>query len=167
MKIVPEFRIFQGARLTGQRIRMSLAADQTFALWSGFMPQRNRIADPAGNELYSVRVYDHAAEYFSDFVPGRLFDKWAAVAVEAGSLIPEGMESLTIPSGLYAVFPYKGPSSAAGPTYRHIYMEWLPGSGYFLDERPHFEIMGEKYRHESPDSEEEIWIPVKENPQNG
>jgi AraC family transcriptional regulator len=31
-----------------------------------------------------------------------------------------------------------------------------------LDNRPHFEILGEKYKQGSPDSEEEIWIPVKE-----
>jgi AraC family transcriptional regulator len=34
-------------------------------------------------------------------------------------------------------------------------------SAYDLDNRPHFEILGEKYKNESPDSEEELWIPVK------
>jgi AraC family transcriptional regulator len=29
-----------------------------------------------------------------------------------------------------------------------------------LDNRPHFEILGEKYKQGSTDAEEEIWIPV-------
>jgi len=31
-----------------------------------------------------------------------------------------------------------------------------------LDNRPHFEVLGEKYKNGDPESEEEIWIPVKE-----
>jgi AraC family transcriptional regulator len=30
-----------------------------------------------------------------------------------------------------------------------------------LDQRPHVEVMGEKYKNNDPDSEEEIWIPIK------
>jgi len=37
----------------------------------------------------------------------------------------------------------------------------LPNSDYELDNRPHFEILGKKYKNNSADSEEEIWIPVK------
>jgi AraC family transcriptional regulator len=33
---------------------------------------------------------------------------------------------------------------------------------YFLDDRPHFEILGDKYKNGDPDSEEEIWIPIKQ-----
>ena len=32
---------------------------------------------------------------------------------------------------------------------------------YTLDDRPHFEILGEKYKNQDPDSEEELWIPIK------
>jgi hypothetical protein len=30
-----------------------------------------------------------------------------------------------------------------------------------LNKRPHFAKMGEKYKNEDPDSEEELWIPIK------
>jgi AraC family transcriptional regulator len=30
-----------------------------------------------------------------------------------------------------------------------------------LDNKPHFEIMGDQYKNEDPDSEEELWIPIK------
>jgi AraC family transcriptional regulator len=30
-----------------------------------------------------------------------------------------------------------------------------------MDGRPYFALMGEKYKGEQPDSEEEFWVPVK------
>jgi AraC family transcriptional regulator len=44
--------------------------------------------------------------------------------------------------------------------FQYIYSTWLPASGYALDNRPHFELLGEKYKQGSPHSEEEIWIPI-------
>lgn len=42
-----------------------------------------------------------------------------------------------------------------------IFSDWLPKSDYELDERPHFEILDEKYKNDDPNSEEEIWIPIR------
>jgi AraC family transcriptional regulator len=36
-------------------------------------------------------------------------------------------------------------------------------SAFLLDDRPHFAVMGAKYKSEDPSSEEEIWIPIKPN----
>jgi AraC family transcriptional regulator len=43
----------------------------------------------------------------------------------------------------------------------YIFQTWLPASGYEYDNREQFEIMGEKYHHMDPRSEEEVWIPVR------
>jgi len=123
------------------------------------MPRRNEIDHKAGQDLFSVEVYD--PHFFQPFDINREFEKWAAVEVSVLNTLPDKMKSLTIPGGVYAVFLYKGPASEAEKTYRHIFMTWLPASGYLLDNRPHFALMGEKYKHEDPSSEEEIWIPVK------
>jgi AraC family transcriptional regulator len=37
----------------------------------------------------------------------------------------------------------------------------LPNSAYELDDREHFELLGEKYKNNDPNSEEEIWIPIR------
>jgi AraC family transcriptional regulator len=37
----------------------------------------------------------------------------------------------------------------------------LPKSEYELDYRPHFEILGEKYKNNDQLSEEDIFIPIK------
>jgi AraC family transcriptional regulator len=36
----------------------------------------------------------------------------------------------------------------------------LPGLVHELDYRPHFEILGEKYKNEDADSDEEVCIPI-------
>ncbi|WP_339703323.1 GyrI-like domain-containing protein [Algoriphagus aquimarinus] len=75
--------------------------------------------------------------------------------------IPDQMEELIIPTGLYVVFPFKGTDNEAPTMYQYILGTWLPSSKYQLDLRPHFALMGEKYKNNAPDSEEEIWIPIK------
>jgi AraC family transcriptional regulator len=72
------------------------------------------------------------------------------------------MQTIILPAGKYAVFNYKGLASHAAPFFNYIFTEWIPNSIYELDNRPHFEILGEKYSNSSPDSEEEVWIPIKD-----
>jgi AraC family transcriptional regulator len=71
------------------------------------------------------------------------------------------MKAFELPAGLYAVFLHRGPASEGQRTFQYIMGTWLPASGYELDSRPHFELLGEKYKNDLPDSEEEIWIPIK------
>ena len=123
------------------------------------MPRRKEILNSIGTDLYSIQTYE--SSFFSDFNPDKEFEKWAAIEVTNFDNVPAEMESFTLPGGLYAVFLYRGAASAAAESFRYILGTWLPASDYTLDDRPHFEILGEKYKREDPASEEEIWIPVK------
>lgn len=145
--------------LIGKHITMSFVENKTFQLWSSFMPKRKEIKNTIGSNLFSLEVFPDG--YFNDFDPQNTFEKWAAVEVSHFDEIPLGMETLVIPCGLYAVFIHKGPATEAEKSYRFIFTEWLPNSEYNVDDRPHFAIMGEKYKKDDPSSEEEIWIPVK------
>ena len=58
------------------------------------------------------------------------------------------------------IFDYKG-SSTDTSIFQYIFRTWLPSSSYQLDDRPHFEVLGAKYKNNDPESEEEIWIPIK------
>ena len=69
------------------------------------------------------------------------------------------MISKVISGGLYAIFIQKGMN--AGATYQRIMSEWLPNSGYKIDDRPHFQLMGDKYKNGSPDSEEDFYVPIR------
>lgn len=155
----PRIEIFTGKKIIGKRLVMSLTENKTPSLWKSFMTERNEIKNKIGSELYSIQVYDPS--YFTDFNPTREFEKWAGIEVTNFESVPSGMEILTLPAGLYAVFLYKGAASQGQATFTYIFSTWLPNSGYSLDHRPHFEVLGEKYKHEDPDSEEEIWIPIR------
>jgi AraC family transcriptional regulator len=146
-------------KLIGKHISMSFIQNKTFQLWNSFMPKRKEIKNQIGTDLYSLEVFP--AGHFDNFDPNNLFQKWAAIEVEAFNELPAEMETLLIPTGLYAVFIHKGPASEGHKTYHSIFVEWLPKSAYTVDDRPHFAIMGEKYLNEDPNSEEEIWIPIK------
>jgi AraC family transcriptional regulator len=148
-----------GKKLIGKRMTMSFSGDRTGDLWRSFMPRRKEIKNSIGAELYSIQNY--GPSWFDNFNPDALFEKWAAIEVSDFDTVPDEMETLFLPEGLYAVFLYKGAASEAGPTFQYIIGKWLPASEYELDNRPHFEILGDKYRNEDPASEEEIWIPIK------
>ena len=137
---------------------MSLANYHVGALWGRFMPRRKEIAGTISSDLISMAVY--GPNHFLNFDPCREFEKWAACEVKSFDSLPAEMETFIIPEGLYAVFHYKGLNTDFG-IYDYIFKSWLPDSGYQLDERPHFEILGEKYRNNDMNSEEEIWIPIK------
>lgn len=155
----PRIEMLSEKKFVGKRIKMSFSDNKTHELWRSFMPGRRQINNIIGMELYSIEVYEKL--YFDNFNPKREFDKWAAVEVMNFDRVPDEMETLNSPRGLYAVFQYKGAASKGAETYQYIYGTWLPESDFLLDNRPHFAVMGEKYKNEDPDSEEEIWIPIK------
>jgi AraC family transcriptional regulator len=148
-------------KLAGKRITMSLADNKTGELWKSFMPRRSAISNNLSSDVISMQVYP--AGYFEGFSPTRAFEKWAAVEVPDFENIPEDMETFILKGGLYAVFHYTG-SSSDNSIFQYIFTTWLPGSAYVLDDRPHFEVLGAKYKNNDPTSEEEIWIPVKPSP---
>lgn len=155
----PRIEMLSEKKFVGKRIKMSFSENKTHELWRSFMPRQRQINNIIGMELYSIEVYGQL--YFDNFNPKREFDKWAAVEVMNFDRVPDEMETLTSPRGLYAVFQYKGAASKGAETCQYIYGTWLPESDFLLDNRPHFAVMGEKYKNEDPDSEEEMWIPVK------
>lgn len=158
--MLPSIQTLPHTKLMGQKMTMSFAQDQTLELWQSFAPRKKEIKNIVNSDLYSVEIYPNTS-FIQNFNPTQEFEKWAAIAVSKVEQIPEGMETLTVPEGLYAVFPYKGKPSEIKDTFQYIYGQWFPNSDYEMDERPYFALMGDKYKGEHPDSEEEFWIPIK------
>ncbi|MDR7128301.1 AraC family transcriptional regulator [Algoriphagus sp. 4150] len=158
--ISPTIITLPETKLVGIKKRMSLLNNRTGQLWKSLMPRKKEIRHSIPGELYSVEVYD-SLSYFVSFDPAREFEKWAAVKVEDIVFVPVGMEKLVIPTGLYAAFPFRGSESEVPKMYQYIMSDWLPNSVYELDHRPHFAVMGERYKSDDPNSEEEFWVPVK------
>jgi AraC family transcriptional regulator len=158
INMTPRIETTPEKKLVGKRVTMSLVNNRTGELWKSFMPSRREITNNLNNDLLSMAVYKPA--HFVEFKPTNEFEKWAAVEVPEFENIPDGMEQFVLPGGLCAVFDYKG--SSTDPTiFQYIFGTWLPNSEYLLDNRPHFEVLSSKYKNNDPESEEEIWIPIK------
>jgi AraC family transcriptional regulator len=157
----PRIETLTEKKLVGKRINTSFSDNKTFELWRSFMPRLREIANSRGPVLYSVEVY--SPQFFDVFSPETQFEKWAAIEVTDFDSVPGGMETIRLPRGVYAVFLHRGPASAGPKTYEYIFRTWLPNSDFSIDNRPHFALMGERYKRDDPDSEEEIWIPIKHN----
>lgn len=151
----PQIQYIESKLLVGKRIETSFGNDRTFELWKSFMPNRKNINNALNSNLISLQIYPTGF----NFQPESIFEKWACAEVSNHLQIPDGMEKLILPAGDYAVFHYRGPASDKS-IFQFIFKEWLPASGLQIDERPHFEILGEKFNKDSPESEEDIYIPV-------
>ncbi len=156
----PRIVILPKTILVGKKSITSFAHNNTFELWQSFSPRKKEIENAINKDNYAVEIYP-TTTFFQSFNPTLQFERWAAIAVSKIEEIPEGMESLTVPEGLYAVFPYKGKPSEAMRAFKYMYGEWLPNSEYEMDSRPYFALMGDKYKGEHPESEEEFWVPIK------
>jgi AraC family transcriptional regulator len=157
--MTPRFETLQPTLLVGMYKTMSIANNSTQDLWQSFMSHHKTISNRSDAILYSVEVYPSLA-YFKNFNPQAEFQKWAAVAVQSVTTIPENMQSLEL-KGDYVVFTYKGLASEVYKAYQFIYSEWLPASKYELCNRPHFSKMDSAYNPKDPNSQEDLWIPVK------
>ena len=107
------------------------------------MPRRNEIEAKDGSGLISMQVYDPSNGL--PFAPETLFEKWAVVEMEESEVVPDDMELNQFKGGKYVVFDYQGPASGAPDLFRFIFFEWLPNSDYQIDDREHFEVLGEGY----------------------
>jgi len=154
----PRIETLNEKKLVGKRLMMSFANYKIRELWKSFMPRRKEIVNNLTGDLISIAVYKPG--HFSDFKPANEFERWAAVEVASFDNVPEEMETFVLPGGLYAVFDYKGLNTDRA-IFQYILGTWLPNSAYVLDSRPHFEVLGDKYKNNDPASEEEIWIPIK------
>ncbi len=139
-------------RLIGRSISMSFVENKTGQLFGSFMPMTKRLKMKSAI-IYDVRVYP--PNYHLRFDPTRTFVKWVAVdAIDDPADV--GLQSIDIPAGRYAVF-----SEVSGPeVFQYIFSEWLPSSGYQLDDRPHFDelIPGEQ---PGTTQSESYYIPIK------
>lgn len=146
--------------LVGKSKKMSLPNNKTSELWKSFMEKKDLVKNRIDSNYISMQVYDYSksSEIFSTNVE---FEKWAVVEVSTLDEISEEMKSYELQGGLYAVFLHRGTPSTFRETFNNIFEEWFPNSVYELDEREHFELLGEKYKNNDPTSEEEIYLPIR------
>jgi len=158
--IEPKILWVEEKALAGIRISTSLVENRDGEIWRPLRSRVTEFYERVGTDFYSVKVYD--PEYhFSNLDPAAKFDKWAAIAVSKNSKLPEGFESLSIPAGQYAEFIHRGTPEMAQRTFGYIFGTWLPRSAFDLDDRPHFEILGNDWSPFDESAQEAVLVPIK------
>jgi AraC family transcriptional regulator len=117
--MTPKIETSNEKKLVGKRMTMSYADYRIGELWGSFMPRRKEITNCINNDLMSMVVYQPM--HFANFKPTNEFERWAAVEVENFDKVPNEMETYILPSGLYAVFLYKGTSTDISIFYQNIF----------------------------------------------
>jgi AraC family transcriptional regulator len=120
-------------------------------LWGAFAARFQELKGVVDQEV-SYGLCDNMDEATGEF------DYLAAVEMEAGTEIPEGMVAWEVPGGTFAVFTCTLPT--LGAAFDGIYKEWLPGSGYERVPGPDMEMYGKSFDPHDPVSEMQILVPV-------
>jgi len=146
------FETIKETSLLGHCVQQPVfSPEETSTLWRGFRGKIREMNFPDERELWSVQV--HQAEH-----TGRILQRWAAAEMD---VLAPGFEALEIPSGLYAVFLYRGGMAGFESFLINAFEETLPSYSLSIDNRPHFQLLGKGFNPFSEESEEEVWIPVK------
>lgn len=157
-----QFRIetIPSKKLVGFMAEITMLTNTTALLWKNLMPRQKEIVNRGGSHLYSMQIYTSKLDW-NTFTPKTRFQNWATLEVSTFENLPADMKTHTLTGGMYAVFDYKGTPANIESFAKKVFGEIIPQSKYEVDEREHFQLLGEKYKRDSEDSEEEFWIPIK------
>ncbi len=122
------------------------------ALWGMMMPVASKHVRVEGTCWYGVcECIGHESA----------FSYVAGYEVPDLGMIPPGLIGKSVAAGKFAVFTHRGLLSELQATWGKIYSEWLPASGLERADGPDLELYDERFKHDSADSELDIYIPVK------
>ncbi len=157
-----QFRVetISSKKFIGCMAEVSMLNNTTPLLWKNLMPKRKDIENIVGSNLYSMQIYTSKLD-LNIFTPQTVFQNWAMVEVSSFENSPNDIQTHTLTGGMYAVFDYRGTPANIEAFAKKVFGEIIPSSLYEVDEREHFQVLGERYKRDSEDSEEEFWIPIK------
>lgn len=117
------------------------------------LPTHSRVDEKVcyGVELYSKESMEGGDWFY-----------FPAVQVSDLRDIPGVLFAKTFPACHCAVFTVTGGVPKLGEVFSEIYGQWLPASGYEMAYPWDFEVYGEQFKGDDPDSLVEIYIPIKE-----
>jgi AraC family transcriptional regulator len=94
------------------------------------------------------------------FTNDLIYTHWACVEINEMNSFEKDLHVLKFNGGKYLKFTHKGLSTDFLKTSYEIYAHWVPFYGFKIENRPHFQIMDERYKSDRIDSEEDLYIPV-------
>jgi AraC family transcriptional regulator len=139
-------------KVVGMKVRGKAGGNEIKDLWGAFNSRMHEIKYAVGNKT----AYGVSTEF--DYET-KEFDYIACIAAEMVDEVPEGMVSLDIPQGTFAVFTTTLPTMIED--YENAYNVWLPNSGYERQEIPDYEEYGPEFDPMDPNSEFLFHVPLK------
>lgn len=150
-----------GFRVVGRKVRAPLVhegvnpavADFIRGIGQEALERIRALSDqePAGIVGASVNLEPSRAE-------GTEFDYYHGVVT--GAEVPEGMESLAVAAGSWAVFESSGPfPQTLQYLWRDVFTQWFPSNPY--QSRPGPEILRTRLSADGAQADAELWIPVE------
>lgn len=144
--------------IVGMQILYSMKCNLIPELWERLAARMEEIKDVARSDVAVEISYGTQREG-----AGETFLVLVGLIVNSIEEIPEGMTYKHVPAHKYATFTHYGPISKIYETYDRIYNKLLPNSAYDVDQDAcTIEWYDERFKMDSPDSEYDIYVPVKE-----
>lgn len=146
-------------KLVGFTKRIVMPDNVIPKMWEEFNKRYVEVKDVINSGCYGVA--DNMDSEINNF------DETVACEVSSFKEIPEGMITKIIPKQKYLVFTHKGilftetGESKLEKTYEYIYGKLLPTLEFEVDKEFNFELYDERYKGNSPESEFDIYVPIK------
>ena len=131
---------------------LQTAARDIPPLWQRFMPHYGKVPGQKGTTTYGVSWNQ---------MPSSEFEYLCGVEVAETAKLPDGLTTVRLPEGQYAVFEHAGHVSGISQMIGAIHSQWLPGSGYETAGPILFEHYTDKFNPQTHSGGIEIWLPVR------
>jgi AraC family transcriptional regulator len=138
--------------VVGLKYRGKAEENKIPQLWQDLMPRAGEIEHLADD----TAAYGISANM--DMESGA-FDYIAGFEVSSAETVPAGMVHFEVPGGRYAVFSTTLPK--IGEIFQSAYHVWLPAAGCEPAGSPEFELYDEQFDPQDPNSEFDLYIPIK------
>ena len=125
-------------------------------LWESFNNICSLRSFPSGS-VYGISFYSDK-EVFDE---STIFQYMAGIELPDDFISKDGLDTRIIKHGSYAIFTHKGPVSEFVNTMHYILGDWIVRSSFEPDTRDIIELYTKRFQHEHPDSEIDVWFPVK------
>ena len=122
------------------------------SLWQRWVPHIGHVPGQVGGDAYGV-CYNTDDEANMDYLAG--------VEVRNFADVPPDFARLRIPPHRYAVFEHREHISSLQETYKSLFGQWLPASGYEMADAPLFERYPPTFDGRTGTGGLELWVPVE------
>lgn len=162
LEVKPEIKTINDLKVMGMVYQGKNQSGEIGVLWQQFLARIPDIKSPKGN-MKSYGICEPLEESVEDVDLDNPndFKYLAGIEVVDDNDVPEGMEVWDVKHNKYAVFTHRGPVEMLGDTYKAIYSQWLPESGYEVVFTYDFEMYDQDFKPGQTDSKMYIYIPIK------